>query len=109
MIEAIVGSTNAERVLSFLDARESGYASEIAKLYGVGPSMVQKQLDRMERDGLLVHESVGRMRIYSFNPRYAFTKPLRNLMSEVRAAYPKKLRDELELNRRRPRKKNKPL
>lgn len=33
MIESIVGSINCERVLTFLNAREEGYAREIATFY----------------------------------------------------------------------------
>jgi len=56
MIEAIVGSTSAERVLMFITARESGYAAEIAKAFSTDLSPIQKQLDRLERDGLLINE-----------------------------------------------------
>ena len=57
MIEAIVGSEGAERVLLFLVARGEGYASEIASFYDMDVSTVQNQLKRMERDGLIVRAS----------------------------------------------------
>ena len=63
MLEAVVGSEGAERVLLFLAARRQGYALEIANTFGMSVSNVQKHLERMERDGLLVSAittSVGR-------------------------------------------------
>ncbi len=72
MLEAVVGSEGAERVMLFIAAREKGYAKEIADTYQMPVSNVQKQLERMERDGLLVNTKAGRTRIYQINPRYAF-------------------------------------
>lgn len=109
MLEALVGSTNAERVLLFLSARGEGYANEIAKTYDVGPSLIQKQLDRMERDGLLVAQMVGRTRVYSFNPRFPFREEVRELMLKALEKYPQDLQAKIRLNRRRPRRKGKPL
>lgn len=109
MIEAITSSTNAERVLLFITARESGYAGEIAKAFSTNISPIQKQLDRMERDGLLINEKVGRTRVYSYNPRYPFVPEVRALMNKVLELYPDGMKEELLYNRRRPRKKDKPL
>lgn len=109
MIEAILGSTSAERVLLFLTARDEGYASEIAQLFETDISPVQKQLERMERDGLLINRKVGRTRLYSFNPRYPFVPELKTMMNKALDMSPEKLQEKLLLNRRRPRKKSKPL
>lgn len=109
MLEAILGSTSAERVLLFIAARDQGYAAEIARLFDTNLSQMQKQLDRMERDGLLISEKTGTTRMYRFNPRYAFLGEIQQLMTKALELCPKKLQDELLLNRRRPRKKNKPL
>jgi predicted transcriptional regulator len=109
MLEAVVGSTNAERVLLFMAVREKGYAAEIAKTYGVGASMIQKQLDRMERDGLLVHQPVGRTRMYSFNPRFPLTKEVKTLALSALAKYPAEFQEKLTLVRNRPRKARKAL
>tara|TARA_R110002124_G_scaffold12197_14_gene58179 strand:- start:7935 stop:8213 length:279 start_codon:yes stop_codon:yes gene_type:complete len=90
-------------------AREQGYAAEIAKTYGVGASMIQKQLDRMERDGLLVHQPVGRTRMYSFNPRFPLTKEVKALALAALAKYPAEFQQKLTLVRNRPRKARKAL
>ncbi|WP_428312544.1 hypothetical protein [Hydrocarboniphaga sp.] len=50
----IFGNETAERTLLALQNYGEGYAREIADLYGLPHSVVQKQLLRLERDGVLV-------------------------------------------------------
>jgi len=109
MIEAIVGSTSAERVLVFITAREAGYAAEIAKTFDTDISPIQKQLERMERDGLLINQKVGRTRLYRYNPRYPFVSEVCALMEKTLSLYPEEIREQLICDRRRPRKKDNPL
>ena len=109
MIEAIVGSEGAERVLLFLIARSEGYASEIASFYDMDVSTVQNQLKRMEREGLLVNTLSGRTRVYRFNPRYAFLTEVEALLSKALGMAPANLREALTVVRRRPRRTGKPL
>jgi len=109
MIEAVVGSTSAERVLLFITAREEGYATEIAQAFDTDLSPIQKQLARLERDGLLINRKVGRTRLYSFNPRYVFVDEVKSLIEKALALCPEPLQEVLLLNRRRPRKQGKPL
>lgn len=109
MIEALLGSKNAERVLIYLFSREEGYAREIARFFGADLKSIQKQLDRLETGGVLVSREVGRTRPYTFNPRYPFLNELKALLEKTLSFYPGKERDELVMNRRRPRAKGKSL
>jgi len=109
MIEALLGSKNAERVLIYLFSREEGYAREITRFFGTDLKSVQKQLDRLETGGVLVSREVGRTRPYTFNPRYPFLNELKALLEKALSFYPAKERDELVMNRRRPRAKGKSL
>ncbi len=109
MLEAVVGSRAAERVLVFMAARGKGYAKEIADTFGMNATQIQKQLNRMERDGLLVSQQVGRARVYEMNPRFLFKEELIALLSKVLESYPGEIREALLMNRRRPRRKDKPL
>ena len=107
MIEALLGSKNAERVLIYLFSREEGYAREITRFFDTDLKSVQKQLNRLETGGVLVSREVGRTRPYTFNPRYPFLNELKALLEKALSFYPEKERDELVMNRRRPRAKGK--
>jgi predicted transcriptional regulator len=109
MLEAVVGSRAAERVLIFMAARGKGYAKEIADTFDMNATQIQKQLNRMERDGLFVSQAVGRARVYEMNPRFLFTEELNALLMRVLEKYPARLREQLLMDRRRPRRKGKPL
>ncbi|NVO00717.1 MAG: winged helix-turn-helix transcriptional regulator [Geobacteraceae bacterium] len=109
MIEAIVGSINCERVLTFLNAREEGYAREIASFYNSSLAPIQKQLDKLESGGVLASRTVGRTRLYIFNPRYPLLTELSALLEKSISFYEAELQQRLLLNRRRPRRRGKPL
>lgn len=109
MLEALVGSTNAERVLLFLAARGEGYPAEIARTFDTAPSMIKKQLDRMEREDLLVVRQAGKTRLYTFNPRNPFSKDVQAFFQLALEKYPADIRERLTKNRRRPRKRGKAL
>jgi predicted transcriptional regulator len=59
MIEAILGSKSGERVLIFLTARETGYASEIAGFFSTDLYAVQKQMYRLESSDILAAEKLA--------------------------------------------------
>ena len=109
MLEAILGSVSRERVLIFLYAREEGYAREIARFFDTDLVQVQKQLDRLDLGGVLAGRSAGRTRLYKFNPRYPFLKELITLLEKTLAFYPAETRQRLLMDRRRPRRRGKPL
>lgn len=109
MIESLLGSKNAERVLIYILSREEGYAREIASFYGTDLKSVQLQLDKFEKSGVLVSRSVGRTRPYMFNPRYTFLAELKALLEKALSFYSAKEQEELIMNRRRPRARGKSL
>ncbi len=109
MLEPIVRSKSSEQVYMFLSARESGYATEIANFFNADLYAIQKQLERLDVSEVLVSKKVGRTRVYQFNPRYPFLDELKGLLEKVLSYYPEDIKDGLLMNRRRPRKKDKPL
>ena len=109
MVETILGSENAEKVLMYLFVREKGYASEIADYFNVDLSPIQKQLLKFESGGVLVSTLVGRTRIFQFNPSYAFLSELKALLNKAFQFYPPEEVEQLKMNRRRPRRTGKPL
>jgi glutathionylspermidine synthase len=109
MLESIVGSLNREKVLVFMIARQEGYAREIARFYDTDLYPIQKQLDKLEQGSVLYSRMIGRTRLYAFNPRYALLPELKALLEKTISFYPKELQTMLMENRRRPRRRGKPL
>src|SRR3990170_6729245 len=109
MLVSLFGSEYREKALVFILARDSGYASEIARFFDTDFSQVQKQLDGLEAGGVLVSRTVGRTRLYQFSPRYPFLKELKNLLGKALLYYPAEMKARLAMNRRRPRRRGKPL
>ena len=109
MLEPLLGSVNAERCLLFILAREEGYASEIARFFDTDLYGIQKQLDKLETGGVLASYKAGRTRLYRFNPRYSFLKELRSLLEKALGFYPTDEQERLQVVRRRPRRRGKPL
>jgi predicted transcriptional regulator len=109
MLATLFGSENAERVFIYLLTRNQGYPTEIANFYSMNLFAIQKQLEKFEIAGILVSQKVGRSRVYSFNPSYIFLPELKSLLNRAYEFYPSKVKEDLENNRRRPRRMNKPL
>ena len=109
MLAPLLGTENSERVLIFLLIRNEGYAREIAQFFEANLYAIQRQLDKLEAGGVLVSRTVGRTRLYQFNPRYPFLNELKQLLEKALSFYPEAVRENLLMNRRRPRKRDKPL
>lgn len=109
MLTPLLGTENSERVLIFLLIRNNGYAREIAQFFDANLYAIQRQLDKLEAGGVLVSRTVGRTRLYQFNPCYPFLNELKQLLEKALSFYPDELREDLLMNRRKPRKRDKPL
>jgi len=108
MLEELFGSKNRERVLQYILARDEGYAKEIADFYESSLDPIQKQLERLELGGVLVSKTVGRTRLFMFNPRYAFKDELVKLLEKARVHYKPEEQEALLMTRKRPRRTGKP-
>ena len=109
MLESLLRSESAEYALIFLVARDEGYATEIARFFRTELFSIQKQLQKFEYNGILVSRTVGRTRQYSFNPRYTFLDELKALLEKALSFYPNDIKEQLLMNRRRPRRQGKPI
>ncbi len=109
MLEGLFGGRNAARTLLFLENYGDGYASEIARTYGVALRPVQAQLDRFERAGFLVSRMRGRTRLYTWNPRGPFVPKLRELLAIGLEFVSREDQRQYYRQRRRPRAKGKPF
>ena len=110
MIEVLFGSKNAERVLQFLNIRNSGYGREIADFYNISPSVIKKQLDKFEASNIIVGKDFANARIYELIKRCYFYNELRSLLIRSFTLYSDEEKIKLvNKGRTRPRSNNKPL
>lgn len=108
MLEGLLGSDDAERVLFFLAVRQRGYGREMAEFWTTSISGIQRQLDKLEIGGVLIALPVGRTRVYEWNPRWPLHGELLALLHKAVTFLPDDLRVRLMDNRRRPRRRGKP-
>ncbi len=102
------GSVTRTDTLVALYLLEASFQRELARLLRRSPSVVQKALASLERDGLVVGRLIGRTRSYEINPRYFARKELRGFLARLAEADPG-LRARTGELRRRPRRAGKPL
>ncbi len=108
-LEILFGSDSAQKTLLFIENYSEAYCAEISKTYGVAASVIQKQLSKFEKGGVLVSRRVGRSRLYEFNPRYFFLKELKALLARSLNTMSEETLKKYYRNRKRPRRKGKPL
>ena len=109
LISGLFGNETAEKVLLYLQSYGKGYPRAIALVFGMPISQIQRQLERFEREGVLVSRLIGRTREYLWNPRYFFRQELEALLKKALAHLPEELHDRYFRERTRPRRAGKPL
>jgi len=115
-LESILGNRSAAYVLLFIEAYGSGYASQISKTFDIPLTSVQQQLRKLANSGVLVSYTVGKTRVFEFNPRGATVRNLRSFLSEElkflssdACSLPKEIYQQIFCQRRRPRRAGKSL
>lgn len=109
MLEPLLGSVNKERVLLFIYARGEGYPRDIARFFATDLAPVQRQLDALERGGILASRLAGRTRLYTFDPRCPLLNEIKALLGKTISFYPQDEQDRLLLARQRPRRAGEPI
>ncbi len=109
MLKNIFGNNTAEKVLLHIFHYGESHASIIAKDFKISSNAVIQQLNRFENAGLLVSKEMGRSRVYLFNPKSHLTQPIKSIIEIAYEAIPLIERTEIFENRRRPRRKGKPV
>ena len=102
------GGTARTRVLIALQLLEESFPRELARTLGSSLSGIQTALRGLERDGIVAGRTVGRMRLYRFEPRYFAMRELRAYLSRLASTEPVMERRVNSL-RRRPRRSGKPM
>jgi len=108
-LSGLLGNESAEKVLLYLENYQSGYPRGIATTFELPVSQTQRQLEKLEREGVLVSRLIGRTREYQWNPRYLFLNELRALLKKALANLPDDFKTKYFRSRSRPRRKGKPL
>lgn len=80
VLESIFGNRSAAQVLLFLEAYGSGHALRIAETYSVPLSSIQRQLRRLEANGVLVSRMIGNTRLFEFSMRNPTVRNLRTFL-----------------------------
>jgi len=109
MLEVLFGTKNRELTLQYLLIFKEGYAREISKYFDASLPSIQNQLKHFESNGLALSKMSGRTKVYFINPRYAFLKELTALLDRAREYYKPELKKKFEMQRKRPRRSEKPL
>ena len=108
-LEAICGNRSAAQVLLYLEVYGAGYGKGIADTYEVAVSGIQRQLQRLEANGVLVSRMVGNSRLFEFEMRNPTVRALRQLLRTELDALPESITRRFFRQRQRPRRTGKPL
>lgn len=109
MLEGIFGNIIIEKILFTLYVYGEGYPLGMARTFGEPVNRFQQQLRRLENAGVIVSRLIGRVRIYTFNPRYPFLGEVKSLVGKAFEFLPEKEKNVYYRKRTRPRRAGKPL
>ncbi len=105
----LFGGRAAEAVLLHLFHYGETYGRAVSRDFGISLESVQRQLDRFERAGTLVCKRQGRTLLYQWNPKSRLANRLRDLVAVVHEGLGAQVKEELFVERRQPRSKDKPV
>jgi len=108
MFELLFGNSSISKSLLYLARFEEGYPTQIARNFDLPVNMIQRQLEKLERAGVLVSLNKGRTRIFTWNPRYPFKQELLALLNRAFDFMPETHIKKYYTKRTRPRRKGKP-
>lgn len=109
ILVALFGNRTAACVLLFLQSYGEGHAMRIAETFGFGLNMTQRQLKRLEGEGVLLSRRVGNVRLFSFNQRYTTVRHLQRMLEAELQLLPENIQERFFRQRQRPRLSDKPL
>ncbi len=109
MLEGLFGNKTAEKILLHIFHYGESHGSAIAQDFGVSLNAVIQQLNRFENAGILVSKVVGRSRVYFFNPKSIFVKPVKEIIEIAYESIELREREKIFQTRRKPRRKGKPV
>src|SRR4030095_3094051 len=109
MYDTLFGNNVAKLCLLYIVNYGEGHINGIARTFGVSASQVQRQLIKLEEEGVLISQFSGNTRIFRINPRLAIKTELTALVEKMLALLPESENEKYFRQRRRPRKTGKAL
>ncbi len=109
MLDKILGSEIAMKIMLHLVHYAEIYPSAVAKDYKIALSAVQKQFSRFEEAGILVSKLVGKTRVYTFNKKSKVAKTFYELVKLYYDGLSLADKEKIFSERRRPRRPGKPV
>ena len=109
MLDEIFGNRTVERIYLHLFHYGEIHARGLSSDYKTSVAPFVGQLNRLESAGLLVSRTIGRSRIYQFNPKSPFTNLIKKIVEIAYESMTLSEREKLFQTRRRPRRKGKPI
>lgn len=107
-LEALFGSRAAALTLLFIQNYGEGHARRIAVTFDAPITGIRRQLQRLEAGSLLVSRSVGRTRVFTWNPRNPSVKDLRAFLESELGRLDRETIQNYFRQRQRPRRSGKP-
>ncbi len=105
----LLGSSAAEAALLHLFHYGESYGRAISADFGVSLDSVQRQLDKLERNGMLICKWQGRTLVYHWNPKSRAAARLKDLVSVAYDGMSPEISMEKFATRRGHRSKDKPV
>ena len=104
----LFGSASRSRILTLVALLDETYPRELARLSGAPLPSVQRMVNDLEREGVIVSRIVGANREVRINPRFYGANELRSLLLKYAKRDPS-LERRVSALRRRPRRAGKVL
>jgi hypothetical protein len=109
VLEALLSNRPAACVLLFPQCYGEGHGQRIARTFGFGLNMTQRQLRHLEEQGVLVSRRLGNLRQFSFNERNPTVRNLRVFLESELGSLPEDVQQHFFRQRQRPRQSGKEL
>ena len=107
MYDTLFGNRVVKKCLLYIVNYGEGHINGIAKTFGLSPSQVQRQLEKLEGDGIFVSQYSGNTKNFRINPRLAIRAELTALVEKMLALLPESETESYFRQRRRPRRSRK--
>lgn len=108
MLEGLLGNPVIEKIFFTLNVYGECYPLGLAKTFEQPVNRFQQQLKRLEEGGIVVSRLIGKVRLYTFNPRYPFLSELKALIDKAYEFLPEAEINRYYRKRVRPRRAGKP-